>query len=147
MSSFPEHGLDWIETSIETARILHMINDPDLKKKFIEDVKSKTSRFSTREKLLKYYENLNPETVPGYEKLTPDTLSAAMEGRSRGNGGSQAGAPHNPMSTEFLGPGSRSKLHLIPYLLQIRTNVSYNGRQSELHRPAIPATWRLEQRL
>ena len=142
MSSFPEHGRDWIELSWETARILLMIKNPSLKEKFINDVESKLSN-STQAEVLKYYGKLDEKTVLGLYQITPDTLSAAMEGRSRGNGGSQAGgsrargsqapgsqagASHNQMSTEFVGPTWHSKLHLIPYLLQIHTNVSYNGR-------------------
>ena len=101
MSTFGKCNRDWIETNIETARILHFIADPHLKDDFVKRVIEASRRFSTEQQLKDHCAALDPEKIKGFHKTTVGDLDL----RSYRD---------IPPST---GLGIDSKLHSIPYLL------------------------------
>ena len=158
MYEIPIPSLKWIQDVESMRKILEGIDDPYWKEDFIKEVRRQSRRFSTHKQLLDYYTyQVNPKTdVRGYREPTPNTVkdpstrsypSGYNQRSGRDDGGSQAGARQDTMTAQMAGLEVNSKLHLIPYLLQIRTNVSYYGRLSNIPGPALPARWKFGQRL
>ena len=110
MSSKP-YDRAWIHDNPELFTILHAINNTSLKERFLKDIEKMSNKGKTEMEIIdKSVRAAAAGKIPGYRKPTVDTLGKQTR---RDDGGSQAGAPQG--------------LQPIPYLLQIRTNVSYRG--------------------
>ena len=142
MSSVP-YSREWIYLERVLANILLGISDPNKKENFLERIEwMSREEGKTEVQIIRHYSRPGAaEEVDGYQKFTPYNLGdprvhqrSANEQRRRDDGGSQAGARHGSTSAQMSGLEFNSNLHSIPYLLQIRTNVSYSGRTSEIHR-------------
>lgn len=104
---------DWIHDEPALFNILHAINNKSLKDRFLDEIEEfwMSNKNRTVMEIIDHFVDLAADgKIHGYRKPTVDALG---DQRRRDDGGSQAGAPQS--------------LQPIPYLPQIRTNVSYSG--------------------